>query len=109
MSTHLNTNANVSLDSNANVSLDSNANAIFQERIQIQMFGVALKYKYKCFGYAPGRPRSGSGIFPDVYTYTHTYIYTYISFLPPKKIPADAPGYTFANTLELISNVLALY
>ena len=34
MSTHLNANANVSLNSNAN----ANENAIFQERMQMQMF-----------------------------------------------------------------------
>ena len=38
MSTHLNANANVLLDSNAN----ANANAIFQERIQMQMFWLHI-------------------------------------------------------------------
>ena len=46
MSSHLN--VNVSLDSNAN----KNANDIFQERIQMQCFGVAFKYKCFCYTFA---------------------------------------------------------
>ena len=49
MSTHLIANANVSLESNAN------ANAIFQERIQMQMFWLpickCIWIIFKCFGF----------------------------------------------------------
>ena len=45
MSTHLNANVNVSFDSNAN------ANAIFQERIEMQMFWGRIQMHSKCFGY----------------------------------------------------------
>ena len=43
MSTHLNANANVSLDSNANT------NAIFQERMQMQMFWGRIQMQMQMF------------------------------------------------------------